>query len=119
MVVKTHSTGRGTTGLYVGVSNVRRYFPRHISEIELQLDHLQIQCGLNPNFWRGRPQIHDPRLCAWLESKNLQGIPRCQPAPLTLVPAGENSFRLQPVPESGRAPLRGYQKVHPHSPQPA
>jgi len=50
MVVKTHCKGRGLTGLHVGVSNVRRYFPRHVSVIELQLDHLQIHCGLDPAF---------------------------------------------------------------------
>jgi len=44
----------------VGASNVRRYFPRNISSIELQLDHLQIQCGLKPNFWRGEPEIVRP-----------------------------------------------------------
>ena len=70
MVVKTQSKGRGLTGLHVGATNVRRYFPRDISVIELQLDHLQIQCGLGPEFWQDEPEIHDPRLCAWLESKN-------------------------------------------------
>jgi hypothetical protein len=103
VLVKTHSTGCGITGLYVGPSNVRRYFPRHISEIELQLDHLQIQCGLEPNFWRGRPQIEDPRLCAWLESKNLRWKPRLPAVPLALIPAGENSFKLQRVSTTGHA----------------
>jgi len=51
MVVKTQSKGREITGLHVGVNNVRRFFPKHIAVIELQLDHLQIQCGLGPDFW--------------------------------------------------------------------
>jgi hypothetical protein len=51
MVVKTQSKGLGVTGLHVGISNVRRYFPRKVAVIELQLDHLRIQCGLTPGFW--------------------------------------------------------------------
>ena len=56
MVVKTHSKGRGVTGLLVGVANVRRYFPRHVDVIELHLDHLQIQCGLAGAAGDPRPQ---------------------------------------------------------------
>ncbi|HMD77309.1 MAG TPA: hypothetical protein VKG86_08035 [Terracidiphilus sp.] len=101
MVVKTHSKGYGATGLRVGVRNVRRYFPKSIAVIELQLDHLRIQCGLGPDFWRGQPEIHDPRLCAWLESKHLHDKPNRTPVPLAMIPEGENSFRLQPVPVNG------------------
>jgi hypothetical protein len=97
MVVKTHFKARGVTGLHVGASNVRRYFPREIAFIELQLDHLQIHCDLQPDFWRGQPEIYDPRLCAWLESKNLHAHLHRAPVPLALIPAGKNSFRLQPV----------------------
>jgi hypothetical protein len=97
MVVKTHSKCRGVTGLHIGVSNVRRYFPKTVPVIELQLDHLQIQCGLAPDFWQGQPEIFDPRLCAWLESKHLHCTPDRAPVPLALIPAGANSFRVQPV----------------------
>jgi hypothetical protein len=69
MVVKTQSTGRGVTGLNVGAKNVGRHSPKNISAIELQLDYLQIQCGLEPDFWQHQPEIHDPRLCAWLPFK--------------------------------------------------
>lgn len=103
MVVKTYSKCRGVTGINVGVTNVRRYFPKSVATIELQLDHLQIQCGLEPGFWRGQPQIHDPRLCAWLESKRLPGNPDWNSIPLALIPAGDNSFRLQPVATNGHA----------------
>jgi hypothetical protein len=96
MVVKTQSKGLGVTGLRVGVSNVRRYFPKHISSIELQLDHLQIQCGLKPNFWRGEPEIFDPRLCAWLEVRHMHRNPDRSPIPLAMIPEGKNSYRLQP-----------------------
>ena len=109
MVVKTQSKGRGATGLHVGAANVRRYFPRSTSVIELQLDHLQIQCGLGPDFWQGQPDINDPRLCAWLESKHLHGKPHRTPVPLAMIPAGENSFRLQPV------PLQGHHRIKPVS----
>jgi hypothetical protein len=103
MVVKTHSKGYGATGLHVGVRNVRRYFPKSIAVIELQLDHLQIQCGLDPDFWRGQPEIYDPRLCAWLESKHMHGNQNRTPVPLAMIPEGENSFRLQPVSVNGHA----------------
>jgi hypothetical protein len=97
MVVKTQSKGRGVTGLHVGAANVRRHFPRNTTVVELQLDHLQIQCALPPGFWHDQPEIHDPRLCAWLEWKNLRGRPDRTPILLSMVPAGKNSFRLQPI----------------------
>jgi len=107
MVVKTQSKGRGVTGLHVGVSNARRYFPKNISFIELQLDHLQIRCGLGPDFWQGQPEIFDPRLGAWLESRHLHGKSDRSPIPLAMIPAGKNSFRLQ------SAPLNQHRKVRP------
>jgi hypothetical protein len=97
MVVKIQSKGRGIIGLNVGTSNVERYFPRGVHFIELQLDHLEIQCDLTPAFWQGEPEICDPRLCAWLESKHLNAFPGRPPAPLALIPAGKNAFRLRPV----------------------
>jgi hypothetical protein len=97
MVVKTQCKGREVTGLHVGASNARRYFPKGVSAIELQLDHLRIECGLPPDFWRGQPEIHDPRLCAWLESKQFNGKSCRTPIPLNLIPSGENSFKIGPV----------------------
>ena len=97
MVVKIQSKGRGITGLNVGISNVQRYFPREVQFVELQLDHLQIQCDLAPAFWQGKPEIYDPRLCAWLESKHLNGKPGRPPMPLALIPAGKNAFRVRAV----------------------
>jgi hypothetical protein len=106
MVVKTQSKGRGVTGLHVGVNNVRRYFPKQISSIELQLDHLQIQCGLKPDFWQGEPEIFDPRLCAWLESRHLHAKPDRESILLAMIPEGKNSFRLLPVRLHGQVQAR-------------
>ena len=97
MVVKAQSKGRGLSGLLVGSDNVRRYFPKDVSTIELQLDHLRIQCGLHPDFWQGQPEIYDPRLCAWLETKHMHASTNRNPVSLSMVPAGKNSFRLQPL----------------------
>ena len=97
MVVKTQCRGREVTGLIVGAYNARRYFPKNISAIELQLDHLRIECGLTPEFWRGRPEIRDPRLCAWLASKEFNGKSCRTPIPLDMVPSGENSFKIGPL----------------------
>jgi hypothetical protein len=97
MLVKVQNRGSSITGLNVGATNVRRYFPKQTSAIELLLDHLQIECGLQPEFWRGDGEIRDRRLCAWLELKNSAGLPTRTPAPLAMIPAGKNCFRLQPV----------------------
>jgi len=97
MVVKTRTMGHGLPGLHVGANNVRRYFPKDASVIELQLDHLQIQCGLDPNFWRDQPEIFDPRLGAWLESKRVKGKPNQSSITLSMIPSGKNAYRLLPV----------------------
>lgn len=103
MVVKTQSKGRELIGLAVGASNVRRFFPKDAAVIELELDHLQIQCGLGPDFWRGQPEIHDPRLCAWLKAKNFEGKPGQTSICLAMIPSGKNSYRLQPLCRNPRA----------------
>jgi hypothetical protein len=97
MVVKTRSKGLGLTGVHVGANNARRYFSKDTAVMELELDHLQIQCWLNPGFWLDQPEIDDPRLCAWLESKRLNTRPDQPPVPLAMIPKGKNAFRLQPV----------------------
>ena len=97
MVVKTQTKGHGITTLHVGVRNVRRYFPNRVAAIDLLLDHLQIQCGLNPDFWDGLPEISDPRLCSWLESKQSHVAGNRTSIPLAMVPQGKNSYRLQTV----------------------
>jgi len=106
MVVRTQSKGLTVTGLHVGIHNVRRYFPKRIDVIELHLDHLLIQCGLSPDFWRDRPEIHDPRLCAWLEAKNFRGNSNRTPLPMAMIPTGENSFRLQTISLTTHSKLR-------------
>jgi hypothetical protein len=95
MVVTSQCNGRRVTGLYVGPGNVRRYFSRRVTQIELRLDHLLIECGLSPGFWRDKPEIHDPRLCLWLESK--QRTAGSAPVPLAMIPSGNNSFVLGPA----------------------
>jgi hypothetical protein len=97
MVVTSQCSGHRVTGLFVGASNVRRYFPRHCSTVELQLDHLRIECGLAPHFWNGQPEIRDPRLCLWLESKHLKQTDSGNPISLSMTPLGGHSFMLRPV----------------------
>jgi hypothetical protein len=97
MVVTTQSKGNAIKGLQIGAENVRRYFPRDTLVVELQLDHLQIQCHLHPGFWLDQPVIHDPRLAAWLESKHFHGRPNRSPIPLALIPSGKNTFLLRPI----------------------
>jgi len=104
MVVRSKCSGHRITGLYVGVNNVRRYFPKNMETIDLELDHLRIQCGLTPHFWKGQPEIHDERLCAWLELKQFQKGHGS--SMLAMIPAGNNSFILGPasLDGHGRAP---------------
>jgi hypothetical protein len=113
MVVKTQFSGSGVTGLYVGVRNVRRYFPKAVRVIELQLDHLQIRCGLSPEFWNGEPQIHDPRLCEWLDFKVGHHLGERKEVRLAMTPAGTNIFRLRPsrVKEDGMAGIEPITEV--------
>ncbi|HUV68114.1 MAG TPA: hypothetical protein VMW15_00530 [Terracidiphilus sp.] len=106
MVVKAKYDGCRVAGLYVGVRNVRRFFSKRTNVIDLQLDHLLIQCGLTPRFWQGQPEIHDPRLCLWLESKNLHDRPCRTPVPLAMIPSGENAFKLAPLARNGNARVR-------------
>jgi hypothetical protein len=95
MVVKTQLKGGEVTGLHVGARNVRRYFPKGGRVIELQLDHLAIQCGLSPEFWRGQPEIHDPRLCEWLDFKIIHKLGGQKEVRLAMMPAGKNTYRLR------------------------
>jgi hypothetical protein len=99
MLVETFSRTPGKTGLHVGVENVQRFFPESIFEIDINLGHLQIRCSLNPEFWRGKPEIFDERLSAWLESKYLHGKRDKTPIRLAMVPigTGTNIFRLRPI----------------------
>jgi hypothetical protein len=97
MVVTSQCHGHRVTGILVGESNVQRYFPTNITEIELQLGHLRIECGLGPHFWNGKPEISDPRLGLWLESKDLDGNGRRLPIPLAMIPSGRNSFIVGPA----------------------
>jgi hypothetical protein len=96
MVVTSKCVGRRVTGLYIGTTNVRRYFSRRATQVELKLDHLLIECGLSPEFFRDDPEIYDPRLCLWLESKQRNQSGRTQFA-MALIPAGKNSFILDPA----------------------
>ncbi|SRR5579885_2915198 len=97
MIVEAQSKGPGISGLYVGAANVRRHFPRSVSAIELQLDHLRIQCGLKPEFWQGRPEIYDSRLCAWLEVRHMNKDRHRTKVRLAMIPEGGNSFRLETI----------------------
>ncbi len=96
-MVKTQIKGSEVTGLLVGAKNVRRYFPKKVSIIELQLDHLQIQCGLGPEFWKDEPEIHDPRLCDWLDFKVFHGVRGQTSNLLAMTRSGKNTFKLRPT----------------------
>jgi len=99
MLVKTYKEGLSRTGLHVGHANAMRYFSRLKPCIELRLDDLHIQCTLGPDFWHGRPEIHDPRLSEWLEFKVARRRAAGEPIVLSLVPTGAGTFVLRPYGE--------------------
>jgi len=101
MVVTSVCIGHHVTGLYVGARNMHRYFPKSVTEIELQLDQLRIQCGLSPDFWQDQPEIHDPRLCIWLESKQRNEKANAS-VPLAMNRSGKNTFILDLVNKKGK-----------------
>jgi len=106
MIVTSVCVGHHVTGLKVGAKNARRYFPKGTREIELQLDHLRIECGLAPNFWQQEPEIHDRRLCLWLESKQWKENVRA-PAQFAMIPFEENFFTLRPIDRKDAKHVRG------------
>src|SRR5664280_2664869 len=96
MVVKTQCNGREVTGLLVGSTNARRYFSKRKRAVELHLGDLRIECELTPDFWRGQPEIHDPRLCAWLKFKVFHERSSRLPIAMAMEQSGMNSFKLLP-----------------------
>ena len=96
MVVTTQRGERDRIGLHIGAANVRRSFRKGTTAIELMLDHLQIRCTLSPDFWKGRPEIHDPRLSEWLEFKAAQGRAGRAPMELIMVRSGIDTFVIRP-----------------------
>jgi hypothetical protein len=111
MLVKANCRGHVFSGVLISALNVRRYFPRNSAVIELQLDHLVIRCRLAPDFWRGDAEIADPRLAAWLESKNFNGGRGASLIPLSLIPSGKNAFRLRAL--APHPPSRPKPKLEP------
>ena len=93
MIVKMQKKGHSITGVRIGSSNVRRFFPSGVQAIDLELDHLRIRCHLDANFWLDQPEISDPRLCAWLQDRFFCEKLPGKPVPIELVQAG-NSYRL-------------------------
>jgi hypothetical protein len=97
MIVEVQSKGLGRSGLYVGAENVRLYFPRSLSAVEFNLGHLKIECRLTPDFWQGHPEIEDPRLCAWLETKLMHENRYRSAVRMSMIPTGDNAYKLQPA----------------------
>jgi hypothetical protein len=74
--------------------------------VELRLDDLRIQCQLPASFWKGSPEIFDPRLCEWLKFKVLRERRKDSPIALNMVQSGSNSFTLQSISSAQRRPNR-------------
>jgi hypothetical protein len=95
MLVEALCSRQIVTALRVGRSNVRRFFPRKISSIEFELDHLRIECKLTCDFWNHASEIRDRRLCLWLRFKISRVISPDTPALLAMIPTGKNRYKLE------------------------
>ena len=93
MIVTMQNKGNCITGLRIGNANVRRYFPSDIRAIDIEIDHLRIRCDLQGRFWLDRPEINDPRLCAWLEEKIFW--PKSPEAVVVEMVGSGDSYRLR------------------------
>ena len=100
MIVRTQGTNDRIAALHVGIGNVLRFFSREFSIVELELDHLRIQCELNPEFWAAKPEICDRRLCAWLEAKRHGSAGTS--ILLNMQAKGNNVFKLKRAPMVGK-----------------
>jgi hypothetical protein len=91
MIARMQNKGRLITGIRIGTSNARRFFPGGTRAIDLELDEdLRIRCDLKASFWRDQPEISDPRLCAWLEAKLLGRKVPASPVPVEVVRIGDH-----------------------------
>lgn len=91
----TQQSGYAVTGLRVGAANARRYFPKTVRRVKLRLGDLEIDCKLSPEFWNGKPEIHDHRLCEWLQFRRSRGGADREPLPLAMEQAGDDSYTLR------------------------
>jgi hypothetical protein len=101
MIARMQSNGRLISGIRIGISNARRFLPGGARTIDLELDDLRIQCVLQASFWLGRPEISDPRLCAWLEAKFLGRKLPASPIPVEMVKTGD-CYQLHLLPRKER-----------------
>jgi len=116
MVVRTLGSGRDVSGLYIGIRNAQRHFPRDQQHIELHLGHLHIHCELTPEFWDGKPEINDGRLGTWLFSRIFHGKSHRAPAPIEMIPAGKHTYRIVPF-TIPAASTNGLSKIGGYHPQ--
>lgn len=101
MFVKAQCKRGKVTGLFLDDVDVLRHFPDHLTDIDLRLGHLCIQCRLQPDFWKGAPIIRDSRLCEWLEFRHFAHGQNHDVLPWTLISAGGGAFELEPAHRSG------------------
>jgi len=63
----------------------------------LRLGDLEIDCKLSPEFWHGKPEIEDPRLCEWLQFRRSRQQTDRRPITLAMDSAGGDSYTLQAI----------------------
>ena len=93
MLVTIRNSGHSIAGIRIGSSDACHFFPSALKSIDIELDHLRIQCDLHTDVWHGR-EISDPRLAAWLEEKFYWRKQPTAPLRLEMVKTG-GSYRLQ------------------------
>ena len=107
MIATMQTQGGSITGICIGSSDAAGDSLDGVQSIDLELDHLCIQCDLHMDFWLDRAEISDPRLGAWLEEKFYwQKIP-ASPVSVEMVRTGD-AYRLQLLPLPQRSIKAGF-----------
>lgn len=92
MIVKAWKGG--TYGIYVGRTNVRKYFSFDWNHIDVDIDGKFHRFDLNSTFWTTCPEFRGFPIPDWLRLQGLTKWPEGKPPNFELIPLESNKFRL-------------------------
>lgn len=91
------SSGSGTFGIRVGMSNRDKHFLRSWTRIEVEIDGQVCEFKLTPGFWNKCPEFRDSGSTVirdWLQRQHMTKWPSGRPPRFQLEPLGDGRFRL-------------------------
>src|ERR1700733_15343839 len=86
--------GRVGLGIRIGKKNAGQYFDRKWNGVLIELDETAVLLKIPASFWRKCPELRNPAITDWMTAKGLVPWPKGIPPKMTLIPTGENRFRL-------------------------